>query len=74
MSDLTEPGTIAFTDAALYDIGLFYLLCLEPEHDPSRFKMDLPATSTSVCANTDVLLLTRKQSRHGRAVNFGKRP
>lgn len=28
-----------YTDAALYDIGVFYLLCLEPEHDPSRFKV-----------------------------------
>lgn len=26
-------------DAALYDIGVFYLLRLEPEHDPSRFKV-----------------------------------
>jgi hypothetical protein len=26
-------------DASLYDIGVFYLLCLEPEHDPSRFKV-----------------------------------
>lgn len=24
-------------DAALYDIGVFYLLSLEPDHDPSRF-------------------------------------
>ena len=28
-----------FTEAALYDIGVFYLLCLEPEHDPHRFKV-----------------------------------
>jgi T5orf172 domain len=28
-----------FPDAALYDIGVFYLLCLEPEHDPNRFKV-----------------------------------
>lgn len=27
------------TDAYLYDIGVFYLLCLEPEHDPNRFKV-----------------------------------
>lgn len=26
-------------DAALYDIGVLYLLCLEPEHDPNRFKV-----------------------------------
>jgi hypothetical protein len=26
-------------DAALYDIGVFYLLRLEPEHDPNRFKI-----------------------------------
>lgn len=26
-------------DAALYDIGVFYLLGLEPEHDPKRFKV-----------------------------------
>lgn len=26
-------------DAALYDVGVFYLLQLEPEHDPSRFKV-----------------------------------
>jgi hypothetical protein len=26
-------------DASLYDIGVFYLLCLEPEHDPCRFKV-----------------------------------
>ena len=28
-----------FTDAVLYDIGIFYLLCLEPDHDPSRIKV-----------------------------------
>ena len=28
-----------FTEAALYDVGVFYLLSLEPEHDPSRFKV-----------------------------------
>lgn len=26
-------------EAALYDIGVFYLLRLEPEHDPNRFKV-----------------------------------
>jgi len=26
-------------EAALYDIGVLYLLRLEPEHDPSRFKV-----------------------------------
>ena len=28
-----------FPDASLYDVGVFYLLCLEPNHDPSRFKV-----------------------------------
>jgi hypothetical protein len=28
-----------FPEASLYDIGVFYLLCLEPEHDPLRFKV-----------------------------------
>lgn len=28
-----------FTEAALYDIGVFYLLSLEPEHDPNRLKV-----------------------------------
>lgn len=27
------------TEAALYDVGVFYLLRLEPTHDPSRFKV-----------------------------------
>ncbi|MFH7242078.1 MAG: GIY-YIG nuclease family protein [Spirulina sp.] len=27
------------TEAALYDLGVFYLLILEPEHDPTRFKV-----------------------------------
>ena len=26
-------------EAALYDIGVFYLIRLEPEHDPNRFKV-----------------------------------
>lgn len=26
-------------EASLYDIGVFYLLNLEPEHDPNRFKV-----------------------------------
>jgi hypothetical protein len=34
-----ESEEAEYTDAALYDIGVFYLLCLEPEHDPSRFKV-----------------------------------
>lgn len=34
-----EGDETEFPDAALYDIGVFYLLCLEPEHDPSRFKV-----------------------------------
>jgi hypothetical protein len=28
-----------FLDTSLYDIGVFYLLHLEPEHDPNRFKV-----------------------------------
>jgi hypothetical protein len=28
-----------FTEASLYDVGVFYLLGLEPEHDPGRFKV-----------------------------------
>ncbi len=28
-----------FAKAVLYNIGVFYLLSLEPEHDPSRFKV-----------------------------------
>jgi len=27
------------TEAALYDVGVFYLLQLEPEHGPNRFKV-----------------------------------
>jgi hypothetical protein len=27
------------TEAALYDVGVFYLLQLEPKHDPNRFKV-----------------------------------
>lgn len=27
------------TEASLYDVGVFYLLNLEPEHDPTRFKV-----------------------------------
>jgi hypothetical protein len=34
-----EESETEFTEAALYDIGVFYLLCLEPEHDPCRFKV-----------------------------------
>ncbi len=32
-----DQGT-ELPDAALYDVGVFYLLSLEPDHDPSRFK------------------------------------
>ncbi|NTW70089.1 MAG: hypothetical protein HGB23_09625 [Chlorobiaceae bacterium] len=28
-----------FSDAVLYDVGVCYLLCLEPVHDPCRFKV-----------------------------------
>jgi len=34
-----EGQEAEFLDAALYDIGVLYLLRLEPEHDPSRFKV-----------------------------------
>jgi hypothetical protein len=37
--NVDEGEDTEFADAALYDIGVFYLLCLEPEHDPSRFKV-----------------------------------
>ena len=37
--DEQEGDATEFPDAALYDIGVFYLLRLEPEHDPSRFKV-----------------------------------
>lgn len=30
-----EVGEIESAEASLYDVGVFYLLCLEPEHDPS---------------------------------------
>ncbi len=37
----SEQGSEEFgaTEAALYDVGVFYLLCLEPEHDSNRFKV-----------------------------------
>jgi hypothetical protein len=34
-----EGEETRFPDAALYDIGVFYLLRLEPDHDPNRFKV-----------------------------------
>lgn len=34
-----EAEEVEFPSSALYDIGVFYLLCLEPEHDPSRSKV-----------------------------------
>ena len=34
-----EGEETGFPDAALYDIGVFYLLRLEPDHDPNRFKV-----------------------------------
>ena len=34
-----EADAYEFLDAALYDIGVFYLLRLEPEQDPSRFEV-----------------------------------
>jgi len=35
----TKSEDVDIPDAALYDVGVFYLLCLEPAHDPSRFKV-----------------------------------
>jgi len=37
-SDTSQSGS-SETEAALYDVGVFYLLQLEPEHDPNRFKV-----------------------------------
>lgn len=37
-SDTSQSGG-SETEAALYDVGVFYLLQLEPEHDPNRFKV-----------------------------------
>ncbi len=34
-----EGEETEFPEAALYDIGVFYLLSLEPEHDANRFKV-----------------------------------
>lgn len=34
-----EGESMSVPEAALYDIGVFYLLSLEPEHDPTRFKV-----------------------------------
>jgi hypothetical protein len=34
-----DQGEANVTEAALYDVGVFYLIQLEPEHDPSRFKV-----------------------------------
>jgi hypothetical protein len=34
-----EGESTSVPEAALYDIGVFYLLSLEPEHDPTRFKV-----------------------------------
>lgn len=36
---LQDENNSELPDATLYDIGVFYLLCLEPEHDPNRFKV-----------------------------------
>jgi len=38
-STAREDKTASVPEAALYDIGVFYLLSLEPEHDPNRFKV-----------------------------------
>ncbi len=34
-----ESEDLDLPDATLYDVGVFYLLRLEPEHDPNRFKV-----------------------------------
>jgi hypothetical protein len=34
-----DGDSVGSLGASLYDVGVFYLLCLEPEHDPSRFKV-----------------------------------
>ncbi|WFP51646.1 GIY-YIG nuclease family protein [Methylomonas sp. EFPC3] len=34
-----EDRESSLPEATLYDIGVFYLLGLEPEHDPNRFKV-----------------------------------
>lgn len=34
-----EGESTSVPEAALYDTGVFYLLSLEPEHDPTRFKV-----------------------------------
>lgn len=34
-----DQGEKNVTEAALYDNGVFYLIQLEPEHDPNRFKV-----------------------------------
>jgi hypothetical protein len=36
---IEEGGTASELDAHLYDVGVFYLLSLEPECDPTRFKV-----------------------------------
>ena len=34
-----DQGEANVAEAALYDVGVFYLIQLEPEHDPGRFKV-----------------------------------
>jgi hypothetical protein len=63
-----------FTEAALYDVGVFYLLSLEPEHDPTALRLVSQATLMSAFANIVTQLLTCKLSKHGRAVGSGKKP
>lgn len=41
-----EGEETGIPDAALYDIGVFYLLCLEPEHDPNGFKVGFASNLT----------------------------
>jgi len=59
--------------AALYDIGVFYLLRLEPEHDPKRSRLGSRAIFTNACDNFGVLHLTPKWSRHGPVGGFGRK-
>ncbi|MDD5215089.1 MAG: hypothetical protein PHQ03_06085 [Methylococcales bacterium] len=38
-SSKKDCGEFELLDTSLYDVGVFYLLLLEPEHDPNRFKV-----------------------------------
>lgn len=38
-SESEDDDSPSLPEAALYDIGVFYFIGLEPEHDPNRFKV-----------------------------------